>query len=75
MVLLLIIGVALTGLASATILRVLLWPSAASRSMGVPKRVEAYGFEKGSEQKQESPGLRRVWYRFDTAPPRCRHAP
>ena len=56
MVLLLIIGIALTGLACATLARVLVWPNAATRSAGVPKRVEAYGFEKGSEQKQETPG-------------------
>jgi tight adherence protein C len=56
MVLLLIIGVALTGLACATLFRVVVWPNAATRSAGVPKRVEAYGFEKGSEQKEENPG-------------------
>jgi hypothetical protein len=49
MILLLVIGIALTGLASAILGRVLLWPSGGSGSMGVPKRVEAYGFEKGEQ--------------------------
>ena len=56
MILLLVIGIALTGLASATLVRVLLWPGVASRSMGVPKRVEAYGFERGEQATEESPG-------------------
>jgi tight adherence protein C len=55
MILLLILGVALTGLASATLVRVLFWPGGLGPSAGVPKRVEAYGFEK-AEPKEENPG-------------------
>jgi tight adherence protein C len=55
MILLLVIGIALTGFASATLLRVLVWSGGVNRSAGVPKRVEAYGFEK-AEQPEEAPG-------------------
>ena len=44
MILLLLIGLALTGIAIGTFARVTGWSGTRDRSFGVPKRVEAYGF-------------------------------
>jgi tight adherence protein C len=55
MILLLVIGVILTGFAIATLSRVIAWPGIRGSSVGVPRRVEAYGFT-GSEAEEEGSG-------------------
>src|SRR6266550_4776864 len=56
MIILLIIGIALTGLAIGSLARVTLWPRGGHvRSAGVPRRVEEYGFSH-REHAEESPG-------------------
>jgi tight adherence protein C len=57
MILLLVIGIALTGFAFATLTRVLAWQAVRQPSFDVPKRVEAYGFVQ-PELDEESPGVR-----------------
>jgi tight adherence protein C len=58
MILLLIIGIVLTGIAMATLVRVAGWSGGATRSSGVPKRVEEYGFDKRTPAEDGSRGLR-----------------
>jgi tight adherence protein C len=58
MILLLIIGVFLTGLAMATLVRVAGWTSSNERSSNVPRRVEQYGFDKRTGGDEESRGFR-----------------
>jgi len=61
MIVLLIVGVLLTGLAIGSLAHVAAWPRGGrQRSAGVPKRVEAYGFTKGEQEEEESGGLRGV---------------
>src|SRR3989442_12716548 len=59
MILLLIIGFLLTGLAIGSLARVTVWPRGGHvRSAGVPRRVEEYGFTKGDHGEESSGGLR-----------------
>ncbi len=54
MILLLIIGILMTGFAVSTLLRVTVWTGMRQPSAGVPKQVEPYGFTR-REQKDETP--------------------
>jgi tight adherence protein C len=59
MVILLIIGILLTGLAIGSLARVTIWPRGGElRSAGVPRRVREYGFEKREQGEESSGGLR-----------------
>jgi len=58
MILLLIIGVVLTGFAIATLSRVIVWPGVRQSSSGVPKRVEAYGFTNTEAEEEGSGSVR-----------------
>jgi tight adherence protein C len=58
MVALLAIGVVLTGIAVATMGRVLFWSTNTNRSLGVPKRVEPYGFENRGKEETPASGVR-----------------
>src|SRR6266576_6013917 len=58
MVILLIIGIVLTGLAIATLARVTVWPRQGIRSAEVPRRVEAYGFTRKEREADTSGGVR-----------------
>jgi tight adherence protein C len=59
MIILLIIGILLTGLAVGSLARVTIWPRGGPmRSGGVPKRVEEYGFTKRDHDEESSGGLR-----------------
>src|SRR6266700_4146324 len=58
MILLLVIGVLLTGFAIATLSRVMLWTGGRHTSFGVPKRVEAYGFAKPEAEEESSGAVR-----------------
>ena len=59
MVLLLIIGIVLTGLAIGTLARVSVWPRGGPfRSAGVPRRVEEYGFSRTDRSEETSGGVR-----------------
>jgi tight adherence protein C len=53
MILLLLIGIVLTGIAIGTFAHVTGWSDTRQRSFGVPKQVEAYGFTQ-HEQQEES---------------------
>ena len=54
MILLLIIGILLTGFSVSTLVRVTLWAGMREASAGVPKQVEPYGFTR-REQTEETP--------------------
>ena len=58
MILLLVIGIILTGFAIGTLSRVMLWPGIRHTSFGVPKRVEAYGFAKPETEEESSGAVR-----------------
>src|SRR6266550_8185402 len=59
MIILLIIGILLTGLAIGSLARVTIWPRGGHmRSAGVPRRVEEYGFTKRDHGEESSGGLR-----------------
>jgi tight adherence protein C len=58
MILLLIIGIALTGIAVASIIRVTTWSRSGERSVGVQRRVRPYGFSKREEGEESGSGLR-----------------
>ena len=59
MILLLIIGVLLTGLAIATLTRVTSWSRGGeTRSAGVPRRVREYGFDRRESDEERAGGLR-----------------
>jgi tight adherence protein C len=58
MILLLILGIILTGFAIATLSRVIAWPAMRDSSFDVPKRLEGYGFAKPGET-DETPGTMR----------------
>jgi tight adherence protein C len=59
MIILLIIGILLTGLAVVSLARVTVWPRGGHmRSAGVPRRVEEYGFAKRDHGEESSGGLR-----------------
>jgi len=59
MIILLIIGILLTGLAIGSLARVTIWPRGGHmRSAGVPRRVEEYGFTKRDHGEETSGGLR-----------------
>ena len=58
MIILLIIGIVLTGLAIATLARVTVWPRQGVRSAEVPGRVEAYGFTRKEREVDTSGGVR-----------------
>jgi tight adherence protein C len=58
MILLLVIGIVLTGFAIGTLARVIVWPDVRALSLGVPKRVEAYGFTKREQTEESSAGIR-----------------
>jgi tight adherence protein C len=59
MIILLIIGVLLTGLAIGSLARVTIWPRGGHvRSAGVPKRVDDYGFTKRDHHEEGSGGVR-----------------
>jgi tight adherence protein C len=58
MILLLVIGVLLTGFAVATLSRVMVWPGVRNSSFGVPKRVEQYGFVKADAEEESSSSVR-----------------
>jgi tight adherence protein C len=55
MILLVIIGVGLVGLATGIFASVILWPQLRERSAGLLKRVDQYGFE-GHERNEEGEG-------------------
>lgn len=59
MVVLLIVGLVLTGLAVGSIARVTVWPRQAMRSAGVPRRVEAYGFTRREPIEEKNAGALR----------------
>jgi tight adherence protein C len=57
MIILLIIGIVLTGFAIASLARVTVWPREGRlRSAGVPRRVEEYGFTRREHSEEESAG-------------------
>jgi tight adherence protein C len=59
MIILLIIGILLTGLAIGSLARVTVWPRGGPiRSAGVPKRVDEYGFTRRDHSDERSGGLR-----------------
>jgi tight adherence protein C len=58
MILLLVIGIALTGFAVGSLARVMMWQHSGDRSVGVQRRVRPYGFTKGEESEEGSSGLR-----------------
>jgi tight adherence protein C len=58
MILLLIIGIVLTGVAVASIARVTTWARGGERSAGVQRRVRSYGFTKREEREETGSGLR-----------------
>jgi tight adherence protein C len=59
MIILVIIGILLTGLAIGSLARVTVWPRGGHvRSAGVPKRVEEYGFTKREHGEESSGGVR-----------------
>ena len=58
MILLLVVGVTLTGFAVATLSRVIVWPDVRHSSFGVPRRVEAYGFTGAEEEEEGSSSVR-----------------
>jgi tight adherence protein C len=59
MIILLIIGILLTGLAIGSLARVTIWPRGGHvRSAGVPKRVDDYGFTKRDHHEEGSGGVR-----------------
>src|SRR5687768_4711468 len=58
MILLLIIGILLTGLAAGSLIRVTLWQREGDRSVGALKRVQSYGFTNLEEREEGSGGVR-----------------
>src|SRR5436190_2802054 len=58
MILLLIIGIVLTGIAVASLTRVTTWSRGGERSVGVQRRVRPYSFTKGEESADGGSGLR-----------------
>ena len=58
MIILLIAGIVLTGLAIASLARVTVWPRQGIRSAEVPRRVEAYGFTRKEREEETSGGVR-----------------
>jgi tight adherence protein C len=54
MILLLVIGIILTGIAIATLSRVILWSGVREPSLGVPRRLKAYGFERADADEESS---------------------
>ena len=58
MILLLIIGILLSGLAVGSLVRVTTWQRRAERSTGVHRRVRPYGFIKREESEEGAGGLR-----------------
>jgi tight adherence protein C len=54
MILLLIIGIVLTGFAIGTLAQVALWQSANDRSSGLPRRVAPYGFMQREPREEEA---------------------
>jgi tight adherence protein C len=59
MILLLILGILLTGIAMATLARVAGWSGGAgTRSSNVPKRLEQYGFDRRSQAEEGARGFR-----------------
>jgi hypothetical protein len=58
MILLLIIGILLTGLAVATLARVTMWQRERERSVGVLKRMQRYSFTKREEDEDATAGVR-----------------
>jgi tight adherence protein C len=58
MIILLIVGIVLTGLAIASIARVTVWPREGVRSIDVPRSVEAYGFTRREREEETSGGVR-----------------
>ncbi len=59
MIILLIIGILLTGLAIGSLAHVTMWPRGGHvRSAGVPRRVEEYGFTKRAHGEESSGGFR-----------------
>jgi tight adherence protein C len=58
MILLLLIGILLTGVSIASLSRVILWPGVRQSSFGVPKRVQEYGFVTAEEEEQNSGAVR-----------------
>jgi tight adherence protein C len=58
MILLLIIGIVLTGIAVMSLVRVTTWARSGDRSIGVHRRVRPYGFTKGEETEESGSGVR-----------------
>jgi tight adherence protein C len=58
MIILLVIGILLTGFAIATLSRVMVWPGMREPSFGVPRRVEAYGFVAPEAEEESSSSVR-----------------
>jgi tight adherence protein C len=58
MILLLIVGVVLAGVAVASIVRVTTWARSGDRSVGVQRRVRPYGFTKRDEGDESGSGFR-----------------
>ncbi|SRR6266508_3451112 len=58
MILLLIIGILLTGFAVGSLARVTLWQRGHDRSVGVLKRVQSYGFTRGEQSEETAGGVR-----------------
>jgi tight adherence protein C len=57
-ILLLVFGVVLTGVAIAMLSRVIVWPGARQASFGVTGRVEAYGFTAAEDEEEGAGGVR-----------------
>ena len=55
MILLLAIGIVLTGFAVGSVARVTLWPRGRERSVGLLRRVQSYGFEKRERKDEDVP--------------------
>jgi tight adherence protein C len=58
MILLLIIGIVLTGFSVSMLLRVTVWGGMREASAGVPKQVEAYGFTRREQTEETTDGVR-----------------
>ncbi len=58
MIVLLIIGIILTGFSFSTLLRVTLWGGMREASAGVPKQVEPYGFTRREQTEETNEGVR-----------------
>src|SRR5712691_7673895 len=58
MILLLIIGIVLTGFSVSMLIRVTVWGGMREASAGVPKQVEPYGFARRTQEEETTDGVR-----------------